>query len=147
MGRVADILRQKQGNRLQIIHPHETVLAATQRMNEHSIGALLVMDDSETLVGIFTERDVLRRVVAAELTPSTVLVGDVMTTEVAFCSADTSTEDAQSIFRQNRIRHLPVLDDNGDVVGLISIGDLNAFNSNHQEVTIHYLHEYVLGRV
>jgi CBS domain-containing protein len=90
---------------------------------------------------------VLRRIVAAELAPSTVLVGDVMTTEVACCSPETSTDDAQSIFRQYRIRHLPVLDDGGDVVGLISIGDLNAYHSNHQEVTIHYMHEYVLGRV
>lgn len=146
MGNVADILRQKSGQRLQSIHPSETVLTATQLMNEHGIGALLVMDDDETLVGIFTERDVLRRVVAVEQLPSRVSVSEVMTTEVACCTPDTSIDDARSIFRQYRIRHLPVLSDDGDVEGLISIGDLNAYHSNHQEVTIHYLHEYMLGR-
>ncbi len=147
MGSVADILREKQGKRLQSIHPAETVLTATQIMNEHGIGALLVMDDRDCLVGIFTERDVLRRVVAVELMPSAVPVGEVMTTEVACCSPETSVDDARSIFRQYRIRHLPVINADGDVVGLISIGDLNAHHSNHQEVTIHYLHEYMLGRV
>jgi CBS domain-containing protein len=146
MGTVAEILSQKQGYRLQWTRPDATVLAATQQMNEHGIGALLVMDDNQKLVGIFTERDVLRRVVAVELAPSTVTVAKVMTTEVACCTPETSIEDARSIFRQHRIRHLPVVDDNGDVRGLISIGDLNAYHANHQTVTIHYLHEYLHGR-
>ena len=146
MGSVTDILNQKQRHSLQSTHPHETVLSATQKMNEHSIGALLVIDDEENLVGIFTERDVLRRIVAVERAPSRVQVREVMTTEVAYCRPETSIEDARSIFRQYRIRHLPVVDDSGKVQGLISIGDLNAHHSNHQEVTIHFLHEYMLGR-
>ena len=146
MASVAEILSQKQGHRLQSTRPTETVLAATQQMNEHAIGALLVIDDQENLVGIFTERDVLRRVVAAELPPATVQVGEVMTTEVACCTPTTSIDEARSIFRQHRIRHLPVLNDDGEVAGLISIGDLNAHHLNHQEVTIHYLHEYLHGR-
>ena len=146
MGSVTDILNQKQKHSLQSTHPRETVLSATQKMNEHSIGALLVIDDEGNLVGIFTERDVLRRVVAAERAPSRVQVGEVMTTEVACCRPETSIEDARSIFRQYRIRHLPVVDEGGTVQGLISIGDLNAHHSNHQEVTIHFLHEYMLGR-
>lgn len=146
MGNVAEILRQKSGQGLHSIHPGESVLTATQLMNEHGIGALLVIDSEDNLVGIFTERDVLRRVVAVELQPSSVMVGDVMTTEIACCSPDTKIDDAHSIFRQYRIRHLPVLSNDGEVVGLISIGDLNAYHANHQEVTIHYLHEYMLGR-
>ena len=146
MGSVADILNQKQGQSLQCTHPNESVLAATQKMNEHSIGALLVIDDSGSLVGIFTERDVLRRVVAVERAPSAVQVSEVMTSDVAFCKRDTSIDEARGIFRQYRIRHLPVVDDSGTVQGLISIGDLNAHHTNHQEVTIHYLHEYLHGR-
>lgn len=146
MGSVTDILNQKQKDSLHSTHPHETVLAATQKMNEHSIGALLVIDDEGNLLGIFTERDVLRRIVAAERAPSRVQVGEVMTREVACCRAETSIDDARSIFRQHRIRHLPVVDDSGKVQGPISIGDLNAWHSNHPEVTIHFLHEYMLGR-
>ena len=146
MGSVTDILNQKQRHSLQSTHPQETVLAATQKMNEHSIGALLVIDDEENLVGIFTERDVLRRIVAVERAPSRVQVREVMTSEVACCRPETSIDEARSIFRQYRIRHLPVVDDSGKVQGLISIGDLNAHHSNHQEVTIHFLNEYMLGR-
>jgi CBS domain-containing protein len=146
MGTVKEILNQKHGAPLRCARPDETVLAATQRMNEHGIGALLIMDQ-EHMVGIFTERDVLRRVVAAEFAPSAVRVGDVMTTEVACCTPETSIDDARRIFRQHRIRHLPVVNDQGQIQGLISIGDLNAYHANNQEVTIHYMHEYLHGRV
>ena len=146
MGTVNEILQQKQGRPLRCTPPDATVLAATQQMNEHGIGALLVMDQGR-LVGIFTERDVLRRVVAAELAPATVRVADVMTTAIACCTPDTPIDNARSIFSQHRIRHLPVVNAQGDAMGLISIGDLNAYDANHQEVTIHYLHEYLHGRV
>ena len=146
MGAVREILYQKQSAALRYARPEETVLAATQRMNEHSIGALLVIDDGR-LVGIFTERDVLRRVVAAERAPDSVAVADVMTTEIAYCTPDTPIDDARNTFKQYRIRHLPVVDPDGEVRGLISIGDLNAYDANHQEVTIHFLNEYLHGRV
>lgn len=146
MGAVREILQQKQARSLQCTRPDETVLTATQRMNEFSIGALLVMDQGR-LVGIFTERDVLRRVVAAELAPAAVHVAEVMTTSIACCTPDSSVDDARNIFRQHRIRHLPVVNSQGEVQGLISIGDLNAYDAIHQEVTIHFLHEYLHGRV
>lgn len=146
MGAVSDILQQKQERALRCTEPDETVLAATQRMNEYGIGALLVTDQGR-LVGIFTERDVLRRVVAAELAPAGTRVADVMTSSIACCTPDTSIDDARNIFRQHRIRHLPVVTASGEVLGLISIGDLNAYDAIHQEVTIHFLHEYLHGRV
>lgn len=146
MGNVVEILGQKQGHALLSAHPSDTVLAATQKMNEHSVGALLVINDEGRLVGIFTERDVLRRVVAVELMPSKVQVSEVMTADVACCTPETSIDEARSIFRQYRIRHLPVIGDDGEVMGLISIGDLNAYHSNHQAVTLHFMHEYMYGR-
>lgn len=146
MGDVREILNQKRSSALRCAQPNETVLTATQRMNEYGIGALLVMDRGH-LIGIFTERDVLRRVVAAELNPDAVLVADVMTTEIACCTPDTPLDDARNTFQQHRIRHLPVVDDYGEVLGLISIGDLNAYHANHQEVTIRFLNEYLHGRV
>ena len=146
MGTVNEILSQKQGRPLLFARPDETVLAATQRMNEHGIGALLVMEGNR-MVGIFTERDVLRRVVAEERLPSTVLVSEVMTSKVACCTPDTSIEEASSLMRQYRIRHVPVVNAQGDVQGVISIGDLNAYHTNNQEVAIHFLQEYLHGRV
>jgi CBS domain-containing protein len=127
------------------IEHDSTVLAATQRMNEHSIGALLVTRDGQ-LCGIFTERDVLRRVVAAERSPAETRVAEVMTTNMACCSPETTIDDVRSMFKTHRIRHLPVVGGNGELVGMISIGDLNAHLANDREVTIHFLNEYLHGR-
>ncbi|MBI5757289.1 MAG: CBS domain-containing protein [Planctomycetales bacterium] len=145
MGTVNEILSQKQARPLLSARPDETVLAATQRMNEHGVGAILVMDAGR-MVGIFTERDVLRRVVAEERLPSTVLVSEVMTSKVACCTPETSIEDAQNLMRQFRIRHVPVVNADGDVQGVLSIGDLNAYLASKQEVAIHFLQEYLHGR-
>jgi len=145
MAAISEILNQK-SSQLRTARGDETVLHATKRMNEHGIGALLVMDGSR-LVGIFTERDVLRRVVAEERQPATVRVDEVMTRDIACATPDTSVDEARGIMRQRRIRHLPVVNTSGEVQGLISIGDLNAFYANNQEVEIHYLQEYLHGRV
>jgi CBS domain-containing protein len=146
MGTVYEILFQKPLRPLLTARPDETVLTATQRMNEHGVGALLIME-SDCIVGIFTERDVLRRVVAEERLPSTVRVGEVMTREVACCTLDTSIDEAQNLMRQYRVRHVPVVDDDGEVQGILSIGDLNAYHASNQEVAIHFLQEYIYGRV
>lgn len=145
MATVNDLLKAKAGRPVLTIEQTETVLAATQRMNEHSIGALLVTDGGR-LCGIFTERDVLRRIVAAQRDPAATLVRDVMTTNMACASPDTSVDDARSIFKSHRIRHLPVVSSDGELVGMISIGDLNAHLANDREVTLHFLHEYLHGR-
>ena len=69
-----------------------------------------------------------------------------MTTEMLVCNPSTSVEEARSVMKNRRIRHLPVVDDNERLVGLVSIGDLNAFNANTQEQTLHVLQEYIYGR-
>ena len=115
-------------------------------MNEYSVGALVVTDQ-ERMVGMFTERDVLRRVVAEERIPSEARVSEVMTTQVACCGPETTLEEARGVMKHRRIRHLPVLTQYGQLLGLISIGDLNAYHVTDQESTIHFLNEYLHGRV
>jgi len=146
MATLSEILREKQGEPLFTIEPAASVLDAVHRMNELSIGALLVQD-SGGMVGIFTERDVLRRVVGRQLDPAQVRVADAMTTRVICCTPATSIEEARELMKTRRVRHLPILDSEGDVVGVVSIGDLNAHLTTHHETTIHYLHEYLHGRV
>ena len=146
MGTVREILSQKRSRPLLSARPEETVLAATQRMNENGVGALLVTETGR-IVGIFTERDVLRRVVAEERLPSSVSVREVMTRQVACCTLDTPIDEVQNLMRQYRVRHLPVVDDEGDVQGMLSMGDLNAYHTSNQEVAIHFLQEYLYGRV
>lgn len=144
MATVKDLLAIK-GSRVLSIHPEATALEAAQLMNEHKIGALLVMDE-DRIVGMFTERDILHRIVAEERSPSHTHVAEVMTTEVVCCKPQTSIEEARGAMKNRRIRHLPVVDDAGRLLGLISIGDLNAYESHNHEVTIHILEEYIHGR-
>ncbi len=140
------MLLEGKGPQVVAVNRDATVLDAAQLMNQHKIGALVVHDNDQ-LEGIFTERDVLRRVVAARRDPAQVKVGDVMTSDVIVCEPECSIEDARNIFRTKRIRHLPVVNKQGRLEGMISIGDINAYQLNGQETTIHYLEEYIYGRV
>src|SRR5512143_58132 len=110
------------GRAVRTVEPEESVLAAVRTMNEHGIGAMLVMENGQT-VGIFTERDVLRRVVAAGRDPAGTPVRDVMTKKIVCVSPSTTVEESMAIVTELRCRHLPVLED-GRVHGLVSIGDL-----------------------
>jgi CBS domain-containing protein len=140
-----DVIAAK-GSHVHSIEPRACVLDAIRRMNEHKIGALAVMEDDH-IVGMFTERDVLRRVVGEERPVADTLVGDVMTTDVICCQPDADLDDVGAIMKNRRIRHLPVCDNEGHILGMVSIGDLNAFNASSQEATIHFLNEYIYGRV
>ena len=145
MSTVRDILAGK-GTHIHSIEPGTTVLDAALLMNEHKIGSLLVMD-GERMAGILTERDILTRVVVERLDPSNTLVGEVMTTEVVCGRPYTRIDEARGVMKNRRLRHLPIIDDDGVLLGLISIGDLNAYQANSQEQTIYLLQEYITGRV
>jgi CBS domain-containing protein len=158
MMQVADVLAKK-GRHVYVVPPVSTVLAATQLMNRQRIGALVVVSqaaaagddgpcpDCERVLGIFTERDVLTRVVARQRDPGTTLVEEVMTTNVAYCRPEMDLDDVGAVMRQRRIRHLPVCDAGRKLVGLISIGDVNAWHARGKDIEISYLHEYIHGRV
>lgn len=144
MPSVRDVLSSK-GTTVHSTSSDATVLEAVGRMNEHKIGALVVMDGDD-VVGMFTERDVLRRVVGQERSPSATKVGDVMTTEVVCCKPDHDLDDVAAIMKNRRVRHVPVRDGKGSLVGMVSMGDVNAYNASNQQTTIHFLNEYIYGR-
>ena len=133
MAQVRELLERK-GTRVLTIAPAATVLQAATLMNEHRVGALVVVEDGR-VVGMFSERDVLRRV-----------VGEVMTTAVVCCAPETDVDEARGVMRDRRIRHLPVADADGRLLGLISIGDLNALVQADHEQTVFLLTEYIQGR-
>ena len=143
MSTVAELLEKKEQSLLSI-EPTATVMDAANLMNEHRVGALLVVI-GEKLEGIFTERDILRRIIGKRQDPDKTTVGQVMTTEVACCKPDITVEAARLIFRDKRVRHLPVVDDEGHAVGVVSIGDVNAWAMDNQQAEIHYLQEYLYG--
>jgi CBS domain-containing protein len=144
MSQVREIMHRK-GPHVWTIGPDASVLQAALLMNEHKIGALVVLDRGQ-ICGMFTERDVLHRIVAQQRDPARTPVREVMSAEVICCSLDTSVDEARGAMRDRRIRHLPVVAD-GLLLGLISIGDLNAFQAAAQEQTIFLLSEYLYGRV
>ncbi|MFT3880304.1 MAG: CBS domain-containing protein [Gemmatales bacterium] len=144
MSQVSDILKSK-GSNVWTIQPKATVLAAASLMNKHKIGALVVTDAHQVL-GMFTERDVLQRVVAQQRDPAKTSVADVMTTEVVCCTSDTNLDEARGAMKRRRIRHLPVVGEDKKLLGLISIGDLNAQAQAENEMTIFLLDEYIHGR-
>jgi CBS domain-containing protein len=144
MASVRDILAHK-GSEVAAIGPEATVYEAAVRMNERKIGSLTVLHEGR-LVGIITERDILHRVVAERRDPRETTVSDVMTTEVLCCRLHTTLEEARGVMKNRRIRHLPVLDEEERLLGLISIGDLNAHAASDQERTIHLLHQYIYGQ-
>jgi|ERR1051326_933724 CBS domain-containing protein len=143
MAHVQDILDLK-GSHIETIAPLATAYDAADLMNRHKIGSLVVLV-GERVVGIITERDILVRIVAGRRDAGSTLVEDVMTTEVACCRPHTTIDEARSTLKNRRIRHLPVIDEGGRLCGVISIGDLNAWNTNDQERTIHLLNEYIHG--
>jgi CBS domain-containing protein len=145
MAKVRDILARK-GSQVLCVGRDATVLDAALLMNEHKIGGLVVTDAGR-VVGMFTERDVLRRVVGERRDPATSRVAEVMTVDVVCCTPETTIEEARGAMMTRRIRHLPVCDGDGRLHGLISIGDLNAHQAVAQEYTIHLLEEYLYGRV
>jgi CBS domain-containing protein len=144
MTRLGELLAYK-GNQVFTIEPEATVQAAAELMNQHRIGCLLVCEGTR-IHGILSERDILQRVVAARRDPSTTTVAEVMTVHVIFASPDMPIEQAQRIMMEKRIRHLPVVSDDGQLCGMISIGDLNAWEARSKDATIHWLQEYIYGQ-
>jgi CBS domain-containing protein len=134
-------LLDRKGHEVLSVAPQATVLEAAHIMADNGLGAVLVVD-GPTMLGIFTERDVLRRVVAIGANAATMAVADVMTTTLVTCLPDTTLDECAAIMTTRRIRHLPVVDDSG-LHGLISSGDVLAHRVAEQEDTIKYLNQYM----
>jgi CBS domain-containing protein len=142
-GFISAVLAEK-GRQVYATPPSTSVRDAVRQMNESGVGALLVVERGQP-VGIFTERDVLRRIVDARRDPNTTRVSEVMTSDLIVVEPTTKVEAAMAMMTQKRCRHLPVME-NGQVAGIISIGDLIRWASRNQEVEIQRLVDYITGR-
>lgn len=143
MATVSVLLARKSGDVLKVT-PDTTVLEASRLMNERGVGSVLVISGVE-LAGIFTERDLMRRVVAQDRLPGTTAVGEVMTTSLVTCTPDASVVDCSAIMSQRHIRHLPVVGPGG-ILGVITTGDLLAHELHEKESTIQHLESFVFDR-
>ena len=138
------VLANKPSAAIHTVSPAMTVAAAVDLLTANQVGSVLVMD-GPSLVGIFTERDVLRRVVGGRKDPERTRVADVMTRELAVMKPGSTVEDAMTVIAEKRIRHLPVVEE-GKVVGVISQGDLNHWLIRNREVQVSQLVEFITGK-
>jgi CBS domain-containing protein len=142
--KVKELLAQREDSLVVSVNPTDTVLSAARVMNERRIGAVVVTDGSR-VVGIFSERDILRRVVAMRLNPEAVSIKDVMTSPCIVVTPDATLEQCEVIITDKRVRHLPVVDE-GRLVGMVTAGDIMAQAVVSHQVQIDYLQSYIYGR-
>jgi len=133
----------KKGQLVWTIGPDATVFAAIQEMARKDVGALVVVDNGDP-IGIFTERHYARDVFLKGRSSPTTVVKDVMRTGFLYVTPDRTVEECMAIMTLERVRHLPVIDD-GNLVGLISIGDLVKSIIEDREFVIDQLTNYITG--
>ena len=144
MTSVAKILQSKPDTTVHTIAPTALVFDALKLMADKGIGALLVTE-GEAIAGIFTERDYARKIALMGRTSSVTQVRDVMTSAVRFVRPDQTSGQCMQIMSTGRMRHLPVVDANDKLVGMISIGDLVKDIISEQKFIIEQLEQYITG--
>lgn len=137
------ILLKEKSTSVYCIAVDSTVDAAVSEMNRQRVGSIVVKNANK-VVGIFTERDVLTRIVAAGRDPKATAVKEVMTADFLSITKDTSVEDAMQMMTDKRVRHLPVFDGE-QLLGLISIGDVTRWLLKVNEMEAENLRNYVFG--
>lgn len=135
-------LLESKGHEVAAIAPTQSVFDAMQLMEARNIGALLVLDAGNKLVGIVSERDYARKMYKVSKSAKEVLVTEIMTHQVAYVRPDQTNEDCMALITQKRVRHLPVLDD-GRVIGLLSIGDMVKDAISEKDFIIEQLENYI----
>jgi len=138
------ILESKGSTTVHVVTPETTVIEAVDTMCAAHVGALLVVR-GDTLVGVFSERDLMTRVVLDQRDPATTHVGEVMTPGAISVSLGSSAHDAMALMTSRRVRHLPVTDGRR-IAGVVSMGDLVRWAVTDRDRLIEELQEYVAGR-
>jgi CBS domain-containing protein len=138
--KVADILKAK-GSFVYAVTSNASVFDALKTMAEKNIGALMIIEE-EKLIGIFSERDYARKIVLQGKASHDTPVSEVMTSKVLTVLSEDSLENCMSLMSKNKVRHLPVVD-NEKVMGIISISDVVTAIIENQQETIKHLQEYI----
>ncbi len=140
MKTVGDVLRHK-GSLVHTITPDASVFQALRQMAEHDVGALIVVERGD-VVGILSERDYARKVILRGEKSTHLDVGRIMSTRIAVVTREATVEGCMQIMTEQRVRHLPVIDD-GMLCGIVSIGDVVKAVIKDQEFVIEQLEEYI----
>jgi CBS domain-containing protein len=131
MSTVAEIMTRG----VEVVSPDDTLQRAARAMDELNVGALPVCR-GKTLIGMITDRDITVRATAAGLKPGEAHVSDAMTAQTRWCTEDESTEEVLREMSEAQIRRLPVVGRNGELVGIVSLGDLATRQSEHIDTAL-----------
>ena len=129
---------------LAVVTPGDSVFHALSLMAMHDVGALLVLDGDD-LVGIFTERDYARKLILQGKSSKETLVSEIMSDKVAYVTLSATVDECMALMTEKHFRHLPVLSEDGEVIGIVSIGDLVKATISNQQFLISQLEHYITG--
>ena len=143
--KIKDVLHGKASDVVITIEPDATVRDLLRLLAEHNVGALIVSSDGTSVEGIVSERDIVRRLNEDEGVLSAP-VSQIMTSDVATCEITDEVNKLMALMTERRIRHLPVVDERGQLAGIVSIGDVVKARLSELEQENHALSEYLTGR-
>jgi CBS domain-containing protein len=146
--KLGELLNQKdfKHRALVTVKPNERISATIQKLAEHDMGSLPVCNEKEELVGIITERDIVRKCFTSGTDCSRFKVKDVMSEKVVIGNPEDDLEYAINAMRQERIRHLPIIENN-KVIGMISMRDLLGVQLEQCQIHVKYLTDYISGGI
>lgn len=139
---IKQVLENKKARVLACVNSGESVQRAADLMKELDIGAILVIDDGE-LNGIITERDCVQKVMAHKLDADSTAVREAMTSKVRYATPEQTVDECLALMTERFFRHLPVLDEQKNVLGIVSIGDMVKVKISDQEFIIGQLEKYI----
>jgi CBS domain-containing protein len=139
---ISSVLKSK-GREVYTTRPSTSVYDALANMADHHIGALLVVED-ERLLGVVSERDYARKVILQGRSSKDTLVSEIMTPDLFTVTPRETVDHCMKLMTEHRIRHLPVLE-NGQIAGVVSLGDLVKWIITTQEAEIQHLQAYIAG--
>ena len=144
MTRLEDFLKLNKNRQIWTISKDQSVMKALILMSEKNIGAIIIVDNNDFPIGIFSERDYARKIILKGKSSKDTLLDEVMTKELITVTRDYKIEQCMEIMNEKRIRHLPVLE-NKKIVGIISIGDVLKIMIKEQKELIDHLQKFISG--
>jgi len=142
MTRLEDFLKLNKNRQIWTISKDQSVRQALVLMSEKNIGAIIIVDNNDFPIGIFSERDYARKIILKGKSSKDTLLDEVMTKELITVTRDYKIDQCMEIMNEKRIRHLPVLE-NKKIVGIISIGDVLKIMIKEQKELINHLQKFI----
>jgi len=140
--RLEDFLKLNKNRQIWTISKDQSVMQALILMSEKNIGAIIIVDNNDFPIGIFSERDYARKIILKGKSSKDTLLDEVMTKELITVTRDYKIDQCMEIMNEKRIRHLPVLE-NKKIVGIISIGDVLKIMIKEQKELINHLQKFI----